>query len=522
MTALKTHNPRRAGTSAPAADIWVQYVATRDKTLREQLILENASLVKYVVDRMAISLPACLEYEDLISHGIMGLMQAVDRYDPSRGVPFGAYAVTRIRGQVLDALRRLDLVPRSTRQRAREIEGAIRDLRHKLGRNPTDEEIADYLGMTMDAVRTNLQNATCILVPMDGQLLRSDDGEEGLSLSEVLEDEQTPTPAEELDERDTRERLRAALLELTERERLVLSLYHEKELTMKEVGQVLGVSESRVSQIYSKVILTLRAMIAICFLVGLSPLFLGAAGTMANGVPVKVFLNYLPDVSNWGPETASAEAVLAVGEGWVTISVKGLPKLQGEVYVAWVVTQQGLAIPLGKFNTDDAGAGDFEIRELALPHQAYRLLLITVEDDLDQYPAPSARRSIAGRLPDPELRAVPPAVATPTPSEPGGSADPNSGPENMDPNAEPTALLTQPSPTPSGPLFLPVTGAVVAGSIQPDIVAVWAVLGVLGLAFVGLIGFIGFRQGWPEPFDSALRWVQDIVQHKVYRRRSRL
>ena len=243
------------------SDLWSEYAMGGDQNLRERLIMENAPLVKYVVDRMAISLPACLEYDDLISHGIMGLMQAVDRYDPERGVPFGAYAVTRIRGQVLDALRRLDLVPRSARQRAREIEVAIRDLRNSLGRNPTDGEIAERLDLSITAVRTNLQNATCILVPMDGHFLNDDDGDEGLPLSEMLEDEETPTPAQELENRDMRESLRQSLQELSERERLVLSLYHEQELTMKEVGQVLGVSESRVSQIYSKVILTLRAIL---------------------------------------------------------------------------------------------------------------------------------------------------------------------------------------------------------------------------------------------------------------------
>ncbi|MFQ5340563.1 MAG: FliA/WhiG family RNA polymerase sigma factor [Anaerolineae bacterium] len=260
MMTLKTRNPR-SRTPAEIADVWNQYAATRDRVLREQLILENASLVKYVVDRMAISLPAVLEYDDLISHGIVGLMQAVDRYDPGRGVPFQAYAATRIRGQVLDTLRSLDMVPRSIRQRAREIEDAIRQLRERLGRTPTDEEIGRQLGMSADAVRTHLQNATCVLVSLDGQLLRGDD--QGLPLSELLEDESTLTPVAYLEEVDVRDRLHNALQELTERERLVLSLYHEQELTMKEVGYVLDVSESRVSQIYSKTVLTLRAIMGV-------------------------------------------------------------------------------------------------------------------------------------------------------------------------------------------------------------------------------------------------------------------
>ncbi len=234
---------------APISKIWMQYAVTRDPALRDQLILENVTLVKRVIDRMAISLPPCLEYEDLVSHGIIGLMQAIDRYDPNRGVPFAVYATTRIRGQVLDTLRRMDLVPRSVRQRAREIEDAIRMLRDEEGTAPNEKEIAAYLGITEEAVRTNLQNAAFVLVSIDNYLFQ--DNREFLPLSEQLEDEQTITPAEYLEGVDIRERLREALRGL--------SLYHEKELTRKESGRVLGVSESRISQIYSKAILTLRA-----------------------------------------------------------------------------------------------------------------------------------------------------------------------------------------------------------------------------------------------------------------------
>ncbi len=255
---VKAAKPRPASPDR-LADMWKEYAETRDAQLRERLVLENAPLVKYVIDRMAIPLPPCLEYEDLISHGIVGLIQAVDRYDPGRGVPFRTYAIARIRGQVLDTLRRLDLVPRSARQRAREIEHAIRDLQKKLGRNPTDEEIAEHLRIKVETVRSSLQQAACILVSMDNLLL-SDQGGDGLLQSEVLEDRETLTPLEHLEELDIRERLRDALQQLSERERLVLSLYHEQELTMREIGEVLGVTESRVSQIYSRAVLALRAL----------------------------------------------------------------------------------------------------------------------------------------------------------------------------------------------------------------------------------------------------------------------
>lgn len=498
MISLKTRNPRPQSPVEAMDEVWAQYAATHDNALRERLILANASLVKYVVDRMAISLPACLEYEDLISHGIVGLVQAVDRYDPSRGVPFAAFAVARIRGQVLDALRHLDLVPRSVRRRAREIEEAIRQLQGKLGRNPTDEEVADHLGISVEAVRDNLQHAACMLVSLDGPLLR--DNKESLPFGELLEDEETITPIEHLEELDMRERLRDALKGLTQRERLVLSLYHEQELTMKEVGQVLGVSESRISQIYSKAILTLRASM---LLVIFSLLFLlSAAGALGNGVPVKVFLNYLPDISNWGPEVANGEAVLSVGEGWVTVSVQGLPKLQDEVYVVWLLPREGAAIPIGKFNTDDAGAGDFEIRGLSLPQKPYELFLLTVEQDLAQYRAPGSRRSIAGRFPDPELKAVPP----PVPPSPRGSDSPSgqdsdAGGSGTNTDAGSVSSLARLAPTQPAPLLLPVTGGVDdfrfrISDFELGLDGRWNKwMAVIGLALASLSWFIACRRG---------------------------
>lgn len=229
---------------------------------------------------------------------------------------------------------------------------------------------------------------------------------------------------------------------------------------------------------------------AILLWVALCLFFLSAPGAMGNGVPVKVFLNYLPDVSTWGPETASGEAVLAVGEGWAAVSVRGLPKLQGRSYVAWLIPKQGAAIPIGKFNTDDAGIGDFGIRGLSLPEKSYKLFLITVEPDSDQYQAPGDRRSIAGRLPDPELRGGGPPPVPTTPGTGGSGPDTGTG-----------SSLAQPVPTEPAPVMLPVTG----GIVEPGRWAVglsllkpyhkWRMAGGAGLALVGLVWFIAFRQG---------------------------
>jgi len=257
MFALKTR--RDNGLSPPeTTDAWVRYDTSRDPKIREQLILQYAPLVKYVVDRLAVPIPACLEYEDLISHGIVGLLEAVERFDPQRGVQFKTYAISRIRGQIIDALRALDLLPRSARRRAREIETAIRALYTELGRPPTDEEVAQYMGIGLESYRRDLAQASCTLVSLDYPL-DNFGAEEGLALGEVLTDENMPSPMDQAEEQDLRSQLRAAIRDLPEREKLLISLYHTEELTMKEIGQVLNISESRVSQIYAKTILTLRA-----------------------------------------------------------------------------------------------------------------------------------------------------------------------------------------------------------------------------------------------------------------------
>lgn len=214
----------------------------------------------------------------------------------------------------------------------------------------------------------------------------------------------------------------------------------------------------------SQIELDLRTLV-VCALVFLFLFFLNATGAVANGVPVKIFLNYLPDVSTWGPQAATGEAVLAVGEGWATVSVQGLPKLEDDVYVAWVIPKEGAAVPIGKFNTDAAGTGDFEIRQLSIPEKPYRLFLITVEPDSDRYLAPGSRRSIAGRFPDPELRAPPPAPTTPSRGDGSDSGTASS--------------LARPVASTPAPQMLPVTG----GPVGPDMTQAgafaFAVLSVL-------------------------------------------
>lgn len=247
------------GKHQDVAELWVEYSETQDPKLRETLILHYTSLVKYVVNRLALRLPRSLEYDDLVSFGVVGLIDAVDRFDLSHQVKFETYALRRIRGQIIDALRNLDLVPRSTYTNTRQIQETIAKQSQQLGRMPTDEEIAEKLSISIGEYHRRLVDANCVIVSLD-QPFHSGDGEE-LTLYEALEDKNAPTPAEQIDRQEMKIQLMRAIEALSRREQLLISLYYHDELTMKEVGELLGVSESRVSQIHAKIMLRLQTFI---------------------------------------------------------------------------------------------------------------------------------------------------------------------------------------------------------------------------------------------------------------------
>lgn len=239
--------------------LWQRHIRHGDRSAREELILRYTPLVKYVVGRLAIGLPATMDREDLISCGVMGLIEAVDRFQPSRGVKFETYAVTRIRGQILDTLRQLDVLPRSAHRQAREIEAAIAELSQLYGRMPDDSEVADHLGITLDEYRSRLMTSSLAMISLD-QPTRTADGET-LDLYDSVEDTSMPTPSEQIDRQETVEQMVSAIQALPERERLMISLYYHDRLTMKEIGAVLGISESRVCQLHTKALLTLRGIV---------------------------------------------------------------------------------------------------------------------------------------------------------------------------------------------------------------------------------------------------------------------
>ena len=217
-------------------------------------------LVKYVAGRMGSGLPAHVEEADLISYGLGGLISAIERFDLTREIKFETYAITRIRGAIIDELRTLDWVPRSVRARARQFERVNTKLEAKLQRAPTDEEMAIELEITVDELQEALvQISNSTIVALDELWNVSDASGDQVSLLDTLPDRAAPDPQAVVDESELRDRIADAIAALPEREKLVVALYYYENLTLREIGEVLGVTESRVSQLHTKAVLRLRS-----------------------------------------------------------------------------------------------------------------------------------------------------------------------------------------------------------------------------------------------------------------------
>jgi RNA polymerase sigma factor FliA len=247
-------------TAEDTQSLWRDYRRSQDRGIRDRLILSYAPLVKYVAGRLGSGLPAHVDEEDLVSYGLLGLMGAIERYDPDRDVKFETYAVARIRGAIFDELRALDWVPRSVRSRARDIERAIAELEKKHMRAPTDEEIAAKVGITEGELETSLSEiGRTSIAALDELWTISSSGGDQVALIDTIEDTTGPEPQSALAQTELKEALGEGIARLPEREKLVVTLYYYEELTLREIGEVLGVTESRISQLHTKAILRLRA-----------------------------------------------------------------------------------------------------------------------------------------------------------------------------------------------------------------------------------------------------------------------
>lgn len=240
--------------------LWDQYLAEGKPEIREKLLLKYLPLVKYVAGKMMANLPSSVDYDDLVSAGVIGLIGALERFDPNMGVKFETFVLPRIRGAILDELRKLDWAPRSLRSKARKFERTLVEMERELGREVSDHEVMERLEMSDKeyiALARDVNNA--ILVSLDGPGI--DDGEQSNSMYDVIENTLSDNPYNEIEKEEIKKLLIKTIEKLPEQEKIVMALYYYEELTLREIGQVLGITESRVSQIHSKAVGTLRNLL---------------------------------------------------------------------------------------------------------------------------------------------------------------------------------------------------------------------------------------------------------------------
>lgn len=252
-----------SSSTARLDELWLSYKDDGDTQAREQLILHYAPLVKYVAGRVGVGLPSSVDPADLVSNGMFGLIDAIERFDPLRANKFETYAVTRIRGAIIDELRSLDWVPRSVRQKARDVERAYASLQNSLGRTPTDEEVAEELDISVPALRQIFRQVSYVHVAALDELM-SVGGEKSdrVTLGDTIVDDRVENPVEAFETEETRHLLGEAVSTLNEREKIVISLYYYEGMTLSEIGQVLGVTESRSSQLHTRAVMQLRGKLA--------------------------------------------------------------------------------------------------------------------------------------------------------------------------------------------------------------------------------------------------------------------
>ena len=249
----------KAKVPATLEELWLSYKDDASPEAREKLIVHYAPLVKYVASRVATGLPANVEQADLVSYGIFGLIDALEKFDPSREIKFETYAIPRIRGAIIDELRSLDWVPRSVRFKAREVEKAYSELEARLKRAPSDAEIAEHLGVSLQELHDIVTQISFVTVTaLEEVVSAGPDRGESMSLLDTLADLAATDPAAGLEGNETRLMLSSAINSLSEREKIVITLYYFEGLTLAEIGDVLGVTESRVCQIHTKAVGQLR------------------------------------------------------------------------------------------------------------------------------------------------------------------------------------------------------------------------------------------------------------------------
>ncbi|OGH98576.1 MAG: hypothetical protein A2039_02380 [Candidatus Melainabacteria bacterium GWA2_34_9] len=241
--------------------VWAQFVLDKtSKEIRDRLIIQYIYLIKYVVGRLRISLPNTISTEDIAGYGVEGLIDAIEKFSPARGVRFETYALLRIRGAIIDRIRSLDWVPRGAQKRFKSINKAIAALQGKLGRQPSTEEIAKELELPKEKIEASMaeMESTSMISIYD----RKDSSGEGVEIIDTIQDKNADDPLAMLENRDVKNELSRALGNLPERERMILALYYHENMTLKEIGTTLNISESRVCQLHAQAIMKLRKLLS--------------------------------------------------------------------------------------------------------------------------------------------------------------------------------------------------------------------------------------------------------------------
>ncbi len=239
--------------------LWETYFADKtNKVVRDKLIVQYIYLTRYVIGRIKVNLPPSFSIEDIASYGVEGLIDAIEKYTLERGARFETYALMRIRGNIIDKVRSQDFLPRSARRKIKEVKTVTEDLRMKLGRMPTTTEIANFMGIEKERIDEILAEDTSIFSLHD----KKGPAEDSVEIIDTIQDENKLTPEEQMEEKDVKKELHNALKRLPERERMIMVLYYHENMTLKEIGEMIDVSESRVCQLHAQAIMKLRKILS--------------------------------------------------------------------------------------------------------------------------------------------------------------------------------------------------------------------------------------------------------------------
>jgi RNA polymerase sigma factor FliA len=243
---------------ADETELWKSYRKNKDREIRDFFCQKYAPLVKYVAGKVAIGMPQNVEFDDLVSYGSFGLLDAIEKFDPERDIKFKTYAMTRIRGAVFDELRSIDWIPRSIRQKAKQVEETIAMLENKLGHTVDDEDIAKEMGISVDELSSLISKISgTSIISLHDIWYMGDDSDE-VSFMETLESPSNLNPDSLIEREEVKSVIVEAIKHLPDKEKKVIVLYYYEDLTLKEIGEVLEITESRISQLHTKAIMRLR------------------------------------------------------------------------------------------------------------------------------------------------------------------------------------------------------------------------------------------------------------------------